>query len=297
MTPRFAGAFAASLTPLTAGAEGVDVDAVPQLVDFLAGAGIDGMLALGTTGEGILLDRAERRAAVGAFAAASRGRLTVIAHCGAQTTRETSALCADAAEAGADAVAVIPPPYFALDEQELLQHLVAAARASAPLPFFVYEFAARSGYAVPPPLLAELGSRVPNLTGLKVSDPSWESVQPYILDGLAVFVGQEVLLDRALAAGAAGAVSGLAAALPEVVVEAVRSRSREASQCAGEVRGRLARFPFHAAMKRVLAARGLAVGGDVRAPLRSLTATEKEALDAELPALLALAGAVAPASS
>ena len=51
---------------------------------------------------------------------------------------------------------MIAPPYFAFDADELLAHFAAAARACDPLPFYVYEFAARSGYAVPLETIAGL---------------------------------------------------------------------------------------------------------------------------------------------
>ena len=73
----------------------------------------------------------------------------MIAHCGAQTTADTVELASRAAEDGADAVAVIAPPYYRLDDRALLTHLTAAAAAAEPLPFYVYEFAAASGYPVP----------------------------------------------------------------------------------------------------------------------------------------------------
>ena len=76
-------------------------------------------------GRPLLAGRAARVAA--AFIDAARGRLQVAVHCGAQTTADTVALAEHAAEAGADAVAVIAPPYFALDEEELLEHFAAAA--------------------------------------------------------------------------------------------------------------------------------------------------------------------------
>ena len=84
----------------------------------------------GTTGEGILLSVAEREAPCSSWL--RRARSPVIAHCGAQTTADTVALAAHAAEAGVAGVAVIAPPYFLLDEDELLAHFVAAARACAP---------------------------------------------------------------------------------------------------------------------------------------------------------------------
>ena len=143
------GTLAAAVTPLTSDGDRVDAAAVAPLVDFYARTGLDGLLLPGTTGEGILLDPGERRVITEAFLAAAGDRLSIAVHCGAQSTRDTVALAAHAAAHGASAVAVIPPPYFALDGPSLLHHLGEAARAAAPVPFYVYEFAARSGDAVP----------------------------------------------------------------------------------------------------------------------------------------------------
>jgi dihydrodipicolinate synthase/N-acetylneuraminate lyase len=272
------GAFAAALTPLRdAGAE-LDADAFGPYVDFLVAGGVDGILALGTTGEGILLAREERRRAAELYVAATAGRVAVAVHCGAQTTADTVALSAHAAEAGAAAVAVIGPPYFALDEDALAAHFEAAARACDPLPFYVYEFEARTGYAVPVSLVEHLRETVPNLRGLKVSDRPWERVEPYLLDGLDVFVGAESLVVRGLERGAAGAVSGLAAVYPEVVAALVAERTPERSGEAERLRAALDGLPFHAAAKVVLGRRGVPVRPDVRAPLRQLGDAELEEL-------------------
>src|SRR5918998_3679372 len=123
------GALAAALTPLRDGGAALDEDAFAPYCDFLAAGGLDGLLALGTTGEGILLSAAERRRAAELFLA---GLLPVIVHCGAQTTADTVALAEHAAGAGAAGVAVIGPPYFALDERALFDHFVRAAAACAP---------------------------------------------------------------------------------------------------------------------------------------------------------------------
>ncbi len=239
---------------------------------------MDGILALGTTGEGILLSEAERRRALELLLAAAAGGLAVAAHCGAQTTAETARLSAHAAEAGVDAVAVIAPPYFPLDEPALEEHFAAAAAACAPLPFYVYEFAARSGYAVPVAVIERLRQRAPNLRGLKVSDKPWEKVEPYLLDGLDIFIGAESLVARGLAAGAAGAVSGLAGIFPEVVAGLVREPTPERSAEAERLRAELDRFPFQAAAKAVAARRGVPIRPDVRPPLRTLTPAELEEL-------------------
>jgi dihydrodipicolinate synthase/N-acetylneuraminate lyase len=267
---------AAALTPFTAGGTALDEDAFAPYLGFLRDGGVDGVLALGTTGEGILLTLEERKRATTLFAA---GPLPVLAHCGAQSTADTCALAAHAAEAGVEAVAVIAPPYFQLDDDALLAHFAAAARACAPLPFYVYELEKASGYAIPVPVVERLREEVDNVVGMKVSDAPFEKVRPYLLDGLDVLVGAEALIGEGLAAGAAGAVSGLASAFPDVVAEAVRSGD---STAAGDLRARVERFPRHAALKAVVAARGVPMREDVRGPLRGLTASEREALLADV---------------
>ena len=208
------GALAAAVTPLRRQGRSLDEEAFGPYVDFLADAGLDGVFALGTTGEGILLELAERRRAAELFAEAARGRLATVVHCGAQTTDETIHLCQHAAGLGVDGIAVIGPPYFAWDDHALTEHFVAAARACAPTPFYLYEFAARAGYAIPLEVVAAVREDAPNLAGLKVSDQPWESVKPYLVEGLAVFVGAEGLVPAGLAEGAAGSVSGPRVGVP-----------------------------------------------------------------------------------
>jgi dihydrodipicolinate synthase/N-acetylneuraminate lyase len=272
------GALAATVTPLRDGV--FDAAAIPPYVDFLAGHGLDGVLALGTTGEGVLFSPVERRQIAAAWVDAGRGRLQVAVHCGAQTTADTVSLAEHAAETGADAVAVIGPPYFALGEDEQLAHFAAAAEACAPLPFYVYEFAARSGYAVPLAVIERLREAAPNLAGLKVSDTPWDALAPYLLDGLDIFVGPESLIVQGLAAGAAGTVSGLAASFPDAVVAAARERTPESGERAAALRSALQRLGFHAASKTALGLRGVPVAPEVRPPLRGLNRLERAEVEA-----------------
>jgi dihydrodipicolinate synthase/N-acetylneuraminate lyase len=268
------GTLAAAVTPLREGGAALDDDAFGPYVEFLRAGGLDGILALGTTGEGILLSPEERKRAAGLFIEASGDGFDVAVHCGAQTTADTVELAADAVEQGADAVAVIGPPYYALDEEALVRHFAAAAEACHPLPFYLYEFRARCGYSIPLGAIERLRELAPNLAGLKVSNQPFEEVEPFLIEGLDVFVGAESLVLRGLERGAAGAVSGLAAAFPELVVGLVRDRSGDV----GEVRAMLERFPFQAALKICLGHRGVAIREDVRRPLRTLTTEERREL-------------------
>jgi dihydrodipicolinate synthase/N-acetylneuraminate lyase len=250
------------------------------MIRFFEDHGADGVFACGTTGEGILLTVAERMRAAVVFRAALRGRLIV--HCGAQTTAETAELAAHAAEIGADAVAVIPPPYFPLDADALTAHLVAAAAACAPVPFYIYAFAARSGYPVPLAVVLRVRAAAGNLAGLKVSESPFEKVEPYLGLGLPLLVGSEPLIPAALARGAQGAVSGLAAAFPDVVRAALDRPDAEAEARLAALRGAMEAQPFIASVKHVLGRRGVPIQPEMRAPMRRLSAEETTALDAAL---------------
>jgi len=256
------GRLAAAVTPLRNGGMALDEAAFGPYVDFLLGGGLDGILALGTTGEGILLATDERKRAAELFLGTAAGRLDVAVHCGAQTTAETVELTEHAVVIGADAVAVIGPPYYPLDEEALFRHFEAAAQAAGDVPFYLYEFRARTGYSIPLSIVERLRHLV---AGIKVSNQPFEAVEPYLLEGLDVFVGAEALVDEGLRRGAAGSVSGLAAAFPE---------GGDPSK-----RAALERFPFQAALKAVIAHRGVPVREDVRAPLRTLTPGERGELE------------------
>ena len=280
------GALAAAATPLENAGRTLDEAAFHPYVDYLVEAGLDGIFALGTTGEGILLSVSERKRAAELFLEATAGRLRVIVHCGAQATVDTVELAEHAAGLGADGVAVVAPPYYAFDDDALLVHFAAAADACAPTSFWLYEFAARSGYAIPISVVERLRERAPNLAGLKVSDKPIEQVEPYLLDGLAVLVGAEGLLLDAFERGAAGAVSGLAAAFPDSVARLVRERTPESLAVVARLRESVERYPVNAALKTALAWRGVEVRPDVRAPLRPLSADERKELERDLERIL-----------
>jgi dihydrodipicolinate synthase/N-acetylneuraminate lyase len=280
---------AASVTPLRDGGSRLDERAIDPLARFLVDGGVDGIFALGTTGEGVLLTMEERKTVAERFRETRAGKLIV--HCGAQSTADTSALASHAAGIGVDGVAVIPPPYYLLSDDALVEHFVAAAAACAPTPFYLYAFAARSGYPLPVAVIERVRERVDNVAGLKVSEAPFECVQPYLRLGLPVYVGAEKLIPAALAAGAAGAVSGLASAFPETVAEVVAGPDAEGAQRLEALRGAVERFPFQSALKGVLRARGVPIELDVRAPLPALRPDEGD----EVARLAAAPQAAAPA--
>jgi dihydrodipicolinate synthase/N-acetylneuraminate lyase len=272
------GTVPAAITPLTHGAERIDEGLIPQYVDFLIEHGASGVLAMGTTGEGILLDPAERKTVMEGFVNAAGDRVPVAVHAGAQTTAQSVALAEHAASIGAAAVAVIGPPYFKLDAEGQFRHLRAVARACHPTPFYVYELADAAGYPFDPAMLLRLRDVQDNVVGMKVSDAPWERFERYLLDGYDILVGPEALIHRGMQAGAVGAVSALASAFPDRVDAVVRNPTEEGAAGLRDLRGQIEATQRHAALKRILARRGVAVQPDVRAPLRDLDEAERELL-------------------
>jgi dihydrodipicolinate synthase/N-acetylneuraminate lyase len=273
------GTVPAAITPLTDGGTRIDAGSIPRYLDFLIEHGASAVLAMGTTGEGILLLEDERKTVMERFVEAARGRIPVAVHAGAQTTAQSVALAEHAASIGAAAVAVIGPPYFKLDAEGQFRHLRAVAQACHPTPFYVYELADAAGYPFDPAMLLRLRDEQDNVVGMKVSDAPWERFERYLLDGYDILVGPEALIDRGMAAGAVGAVSALAAAFPDRVDAVVQNPTAEGAAGLRDLRGQIEATQRHAALKRILARRGVPVRPDVRAPLRDLDAAELEALE------------------
>ena len=270
--------YPAMLTPLADGGERLDEAAFQPMIDFLLDHGANGLFLFGTTGEGVNLDLEERLRALRVAKEALAGRGDLLVHCGAQNTRDTVALAADASAVGVTGVAVIPPPYYPLTDRELEEHLVAAGNACAPTPFYIYALSDRSGYPVPVPVAQRVRERVGNLAGLKVSESPFARVRPYFDLGVSIYIGSEPLIAEAVAAGEiAGSVSALASVFPEATRALLDDPTPARAAAVRELRAAISHEPLIPTAKALLRGRGVAINPDVRAPLRPLTAEQVEA--------------------
>ncbi|MBO0682079.1 MAG: dihydrodipicolinate synthase family protein, partial [Candidatus Dormibacteraeota bacterium] len=191
---------------------------------------------------------------------------------------------------GAAGVAVIPPPYFRLTDQELEEHLVAAAKACAPTPFYIYAFSDRSGYPVPLTVVGRVRERAANLAGLKVSEAPFERLRPYLTLGVRVFVGSEPLVAKAVEAGEiAGSVSAVASVFPEAIRALLDDPTPARAQAVEALRSAMSVEPLISTGKALLRCRDLRVKPDVRAPLRPLDPAQTDAARQRTEDLLAAA--------
>jgi 4-hydroxy-tetrahydrodipicolinate synthase len=277
---RFTGLFAAMVTPFTDDAAAVSEPRLRAYCDFLIASGVDGLFAFGTTGEWPLCTEAERAFGTRIIVERARGRVPVIIHAGAHDTEQAIRLAAGAREAGADAVSLITPPFFPLDDDALLDHFTAVARAVHGFPVFLYNIPEYTGNDISPELLRRVAMKADNVIGLKYSGNRLELFREYRRStgtGFCLFYGDDSFALPGLREGADGLVSGNASARPELLVELYAAFKKGRQREAAEKQEKLEQFISArdpscelSTFKGLCALRGIPVG-DVRAPLKRLT--------------------------
>ncbi|MEU6647346.1 dihydrodipicolinate synthase family protein [Saccharomonospora sp. NPDC046836] len=222
---RLAGLWPALLTPLHDDLS-VDDRALRALVEDLISRGVDGVVPLGSTGEFTEFDATERRAILDTVVGAADGRVPVLAGVSGLSTRETCVHAAQAREAGADAVLVLPPLYWKVSDDRIVDHVAQVADAAG-LPVVVYDFPALTMQPLTPAVLARLASEVPAVIGAKLTVRDLMAITAALTavrvhrPDFAVVTGFEDLVVGAMWAGADGAVSGMANVIPDEMVALV----------------------------------------------------------------------------
>ena len=214
------GVLVALASPQTRDGE-VDRPGVERLVEHVIGGGVNGVLALGSTGETASLDEPARRAVLDAVVAATRGRVPVM--CGVAQSQLSTAIAEveAAAGAGADAVLVAPPFYYPTDQHGVLSFYRAVAERAS-LPVLVYNIPQFTKVAVDPATVATL-AREGAIQGIKDSSRDFEYFEGVCiatreLPAFRVFTGSDTMLVASLAAGGAGTICGAANVAPAWVV-------------------------------------------------------------------------------
>src|SRR4051812_45986313 len=135
------GCLTAIVTPFRGGK--VDFDGLAKLVDWQIENGVDGIVAVGTTGESATLDVDEHVAVIAGIVKAARGRVPVIAGAGGNATSEALALTKASEDAGADALLHVTPYYNRPNQEGLFRHFEAIAK-STKLPIVLYNVPTRT---------------------------------------------------------------------------------------------------------------------------------------------------------
>ncbi len=287
------GVYSVLPTAFTAAGD-LDDASLRRVVDLFIGAGVNGVTALGVTGEVARLDDSERRRVLEVVTSQVAGRIGVVAGTTAEGTRTCISYSRHAKEAGATAVMVSPPRMPKINSDAVLRHFHALAEA-VDIEIVVQDYPPISGYAMEPWLLARIAKEIPRARTIKLEDPPTPFKTSRILaevekiggvDDVRIFGGLGgVFLLEELLAGATGAMTGFA--FPEILVQIVGLYRAGKVEDAADVFYRavpLMRFEFQEAIgmairKEVLHKRGALASPATRAPGAALDKTTREALD------------------
>ena len=190
-------------------------------VNRLIDAGVHGIFAFGTNGEGYALNDKEKEQVLQIVVNEVGGRAPVYAGTGCITTRDTIRQSKMAESIGADILSVITPSFAAASQEELYEHYKAVAGA-VDLPVVLYNIPARTGNALAPETVFRL-AQIDNIVGVKDSSGNFEQMLHYIeltksLD-FAVISGNDSLILWNLLAGGCGGISGCANVYPVNMVQ------------------------------------------------------------------------------
>lgn len=153
----------------------IDESAMRELVSWQIASGIDGIVVLGSTGEGITIEENEKKTAIRLCVEESAGRVPVIAGAGSNSTEKAIRLARLAAECGADAMLQVTPYYNKPTQQGLFEHFMAIAEA-VPLPMILYNVPSRTAVNMLPDTTLRLAA-ADSIVGIKESSGDLSQAQ------------------------------------------------------------------------------------------------------------------------
>jgi 4-hydroxy-tetrahydrodipicolinate synthase len=269
----------------------LDVTALQKHVEFLIENGVDGLMAMGTTGEFALLSRDERREIVRRVVETTNGKVPVIAGVSESGTANAIALAEDAQQEGADQIIATGPYYYKTNDDGLYLHYQAILNV-VDLPMMIYNIPTWVGYNIPAGVVRRLIDRNPGrVVGVKFTTNDMALFLDYIRElrkDLSIFVGSDDLIYAALELGAAGAVAGSANVFPREIAmiykyfqEGDFIESKKHQGCIDRFVRTMNLGTYPSAVKEALTMIGRDCG-TVRRPLVPLTNAERAQVKASL---------------
>ena len=280
------GIFPALVTPFDSDGS-VSLNAVRENIRRYNGTGIAGYVVLGSTGEAVMLSRAEADSVLAAAKEAAASTKFLIAGTGAESTAETIARTKRAGELGYAAALVKTPYYYkpVYKAETYIRHFRAVADAS-PIPVLLYSVPQFTGITLETPEILALAAH-PNIVGIKDSSGNIQRVAEIVAGAppdFQVLTGGAAVVYPALTVGARGAILALAAALPEKCAEVFLL-----FQSGRHEQAKALQLELAVASKRIVSEQGIAgvkyamdlrgyCGGLPRLPLLPLTEEKKQSV-------------------
>jgi 4-hydroxy-tetrahydrodipicolinate synthase len=261
------GVYAALATPRRKGSAEPDTAGILDYVDAVAQAGVDGVLLFGSTGEFVHFDIADRIHNLNL--AIRRSRVPVLVNVSHSTLDGAAVLADDAVERGAAGLLLMPPYFFQYSEADIEQfYLRFADTVEGRLPIYLYNIPTVTNRMSAALALRLLATGL--FAGIKDSSGEWEMFDALNRErnnrAFQIFIGNEIIYVRARYAGSSGTISGVTAALPELVVSLDRAIRADKKDSVEKLNKRLMeflnpiqKFPATVAIKQAAVARGWAL--------------------------------------
>jgi 4-hydroxy-tetrahydrodipicolinate synthase len=217
----FRGTFTALVTPFRDGA--IDFTALQNLIESQIAAGIDGIIAVGTTGESPTLTHDERKEVIRFAIQTANRRCLVLAGTGSYSTREAIVATEEAEKLGVDGALLVAPYYNKPSQEGLFRHFSAIAKSTS-LRLMLYNIPGRCGVDIVAETVARIQSDCSNVVSIKEAGGNVDRVSELrvrLPDAFTVLSGDDGLTLPFLAAGAVGVVSVASNLLPREMCELI----------------------------------------------------------------------------
>ena len=223
----FEGCATALLTPFKKGK--VDYAALEKLIEGQIGAGIDALVACGTTAEPATMTEEEWKDVLSFVIDTAAGRIPVIAGTGGNNTADVIRRARIARDAGARAQLCVTPYYNKTTQNGLIAHYRAIARDGA-LPVIVYNVPSRTGLNMTPDTISTLADE-DGIIAMKEASGNMIQIMDmmHLCQGrLDFYSGSDELTAPMRAVGGKGVISVLSNIAPQVMVRMAHGPIREA---------------------------------------------------------------------
>jgi 4-hydroxy-tetrahydrodipicolinate synthase len=280
----FHGTFTALVTPFRDDA--IDTAAFEKLIEGQIGAGIDGIIAVGTTGESPTLSHDEREQVIRLAVTIAGGRCKVLAGTGSNSTSHAIADTKAAEKLGVDGALVVAPYYNKPSQEGLFRHFQAIAQSTS-LPIMLYNIPGRCGVDIAADTVVRLAGACKNIVSIKEASGSVDRVgelRVRLPEAFTILSGDDSLTVPFMSVGAAGVVSVVSNLYPAEVRALVHAFASGNEKRAGELHGKmLAVFkdlfiePNPVPAKAALSWRG-AMSAEVRLPLCEMSESNEARL-------------------
>ena len=269
--PSYQGLFFATYSPMHAD-RSLNLNVIPDLVEYNIQSGAAGLYLCGTTGEGMSLSTQERKDICEAFIKAVSGRIPVIVQVGHNAIPDACDLARHAEASGAQGISAHPPTYYKVEDVESLVELSKQVAAASPtLPFYYYHIPSFTGaHFSMKEFSIRASNEIPTFGGIKFSDSRIDFLKQAMdacHSDLNWFWGCDEMLFSGLSNGihaAVGSTYNVFAREFYKVIDHFNNGNLEEAQKAQlhctKLISTVAQFPFHAAMKSLITRFGVPCG-------------------------------------